>query len=106
MTQTDALHYVKPITPYSLSIMLTREKYPEHDIRGEAIDRQLNPLNNERKLEILELFRDKMEVSNKKKYKKIIKSLIADRESFVLNDKDYKRFLKKGGLTADDLDMD
>lgn len=56
MTQTDALHYVRPITPYSLSIMLTHGKYPEHVIRGEALTRPLEPLSDLRKLEILDLF--------------------------------------------------
>lgn len=57
MTQTDALHYVRPITPFSLSIMLTKEKYPEHIIRPEANTRELNPLSESRKLEILQLFK-------------------------------------------------
>jgi hypothetical protein len=57
MTQTDALHYVRPITPFSLSIMLTKEKYPEHVIRKEANTRKLEPLSELRKLEILQLFK-------------------------------------------------
>lgn len=57
MTQTDALHYVRPITPFSLSIMLTHDRYPEHVIRKEANTRQLEPLSDLRKLEILSLFK-------------------------------------------------
>lgn len=57
MTQTDALHYVRPITPCSMSIMLTNSKYPEHVIRPETVSRPLNPLSEERKLEILDLFK-------------------------------------------------
>lgn len=57
MTQTDALHYVKPTTPFSCSIMLTHDKYPEHVFRKEAVERQLEPLTMMRKLEILEMFK-------------------------------------------------
>jgi len=60
MTQTDALHYVRPITPFSLSIMLTHEKYPEHAFREEALTRKLEPLSDLRKLEILTLFKKHM----------------------------------------------
>lgn len=56
MTQTDALHYVKPISPFSCSIMLTNDLYPEHIYRKEAVDRPLHGLSDLRKLEILDLF--------------------------------------------------
>lgn len=57
MTQTDTLHYVRPITPFSLSIMLTHDKYQEHVIRKEANTRPLEALSDLRKLEILSLFK-------------------------------------------------
>lgn len=60
MTQTDALHYVRPISPFSLSIMLTKEKYPEHVIRTEAVREKLEPLSDLRRLEILAEFKKYM----------------------------------------------
>ena len=57
MTQTDALHYVNPITPYSLSIMITNDKYPESGFRKESVDRKLESLSENRKLEIIDLFK-------------------------------------------------
>lgn len=64
MTQTDAMHYVRPITPFSLSIMLTNEKYPESAIRTEAVDRKLEPLSDLRRLEVLALFKKHMQENN------------------------------------------
>lgn len=60
MTQTDALHYVKPISPFSCSIMLTNDMYPEHVFRKEALSSELKELSQMRKLEILELFKNNM----------------------------------------------
>ncbi len=57
MTQTDAMHYVKPRTPFSCSIMLTNELYKEHEIRKEVLDRKLYELSPLRKMEILEMFK-------------------------------------------------
>ena len=60
MTQTDAMHYVRPITPISGSIMLTNELYPEHVFRKEVLNKPLNKLSELRKLEILNLFKKSM----------------------------------------------
>jgi hypothetical protein len=57
MTQTDCMHYVRPITDKSLSIMLTKDLYPEASFRKETLDRKLNELTNERKMEILSMFK-------------------------------------------------
>lgn len=57
MTQTDCLHYVKPLTDISLSIMITHDLYPEAEFRKETVDRKLNPLSDARKSEILEMFK-------------------------------------------------
>lgn len=56
MTQTDALHYVKPITKESLSIMLTQDLYNEASYRKETSHGELKELSETRKLEILEKF--------------------------------------------------
>jgi hypothetical protein len=56
MTQTDCLHYVKPINDVSMSIMITKEMYPEASYRKEAVDVKLDELTEERKLELLEKF--------------------------------------------------
>lgn len=63
MTQTDCLHYVKPITDYvkpitdvSYSIMITKDLYPESSFRKESLDRPLLELSEERKLELLLIF--------------------------------------------------
>ena len=53
MTQTDCLHYVKPISPVSYSVMITKDLYPEAVFRKESLDRKLNELTIERKTEIL-----------------------------------------------------
>lgn len=57
MTQTDCLHYVKPITDTSLSIMITKDLYPEAVFRKEILDKKLNTISENRKEEILNLFR-------------------------------------------------
>jgi hypothetical protein len=61
MTQTDALHYVKPISPFSCSIMLTNDLYPEHVFRKEAVSKELKELSQMRKLEILDMFQTHMD---------------------------------------------
>lgn len=60
MTQTDCLHYVKPITKTSASIMITKDLYA--DDRKEANTLVLSELSEERKLEILLLFENYMRV--------------------------------------------
>jgi hypothetical protein len=60
MTQTDALHYVRPITPISYSIMLTNGRFYEHVFRQEAVTRKLSELSDDRKMEILDIFKSKM----------------------------------------------
>ena len=56
MPNTDALHYVRPLTKTSHSVMLTRELFPEADERKEAVDRPLNPLSDTRVSQILREF--------------------------------------------------
>jgi len=112
MTQTDALHYVRPITPYSLSIMLTKEKYPEHEGRGEAVDRKLNSLNDKRIQEILELFKEKMGVPKSIKKKrtpeqKALRKMIMDPNFMVYDQESMKRLMNNlKGTKGDDVDMD
>ena len=60
MTQTDCMHYVKPITNLSCSIMLTKDLYPEAHFRKESLDIKLNSLTDERRDEILTSFYIKM----------------------------------------------
>lgn len=56
LTQTDALHYVKPISSISHSVMITYDLYPEADFRKEIVDQPLYPLSEERKTELIEKF--------------------------------------------------
>lgn len=58
MTQTDCMHYVKPISDKSYSIMLTKDLYPEAEFRKESLTKELSELSIERKLEILEQFKN------------------------------------------------
>ncbi len=58
MTQTDALHYVRPISKVSYSIMITSDLYPEAEFRKEVVDKKLVELSVERKREILRDFRE------------------------------------------------
>lgn len=60
MTQTDTLHYVKPMSEYSLSIMVTKDLYPEADVRKESLNRKLESLTSDRVIEILNLFKNKL----------------------------------------------
>lgn len=53
MTQTDCLHFVKPMDKASMSIMITKDMYPEASFRKEALDVKLEELSEERKLELL-----------------------------------------------------
>lgn len=57
MTQTDCLHYVKPLDSPSMSIMITKELYYEADFRKEGLQVQLQELGEERKLELLNQFK-------------------------------------------------
>lgn len=57
MTQTDCLHYVKPMSGVSRSIMITKELYPEADIRKEVLDVELKELNQEDKIRILDTYK-------------------------------------------------
>jgi hypothetical protein len=58
MTQTDCLHYVKPLEEVSMSIMVTKDLYPEADIRKEVLDIELKELSEEDKLKILSLYKE------------------------------------------------
>lgn len=60
MTQTDCLHYVKPLGDISMSIMLTKDLYPEADIRKEVLDRELEQLSEEDKIRILNNYKSLM----------------------------------------------
>lgn len=60
MTQTDCLHYVKPLTDYSCSIMVTFDLYPEADFRKEVLDIKLNPLALKAKHDLILEFKDLM----------------------------------------------
>ena len=62
MTQTDCLHFVKPIGNISRSIMITKDMYPESSFRKEALDVKLNELTYQRKLEILKEFAYDVEI--------------------------------------------
>ena len=53
MTNTNTLHYVKPIGGISISLMITGPLYPEAEIRKEVLDRELQPLTEYRKTTIL-----------------------------------------------------
>lgn len=57
MTQTDCLHFVNPQGKLSHSIMITKDLYPESVIRKESLDRVLVNLSDERKKEILTLYK-------------------------------------------------
>ena len=57
MTQTDALHYVKPITDISHSIMLTKSLYPEAEYRKEVTLNKLHSLSDDRKMELINIFK-------------------------------------------------
>lgn len=56
MTQTDTLHYVKPVSDVSYSIMITKDLYPEAINRKEALNKELLPLDDNRKLELINIF--------------------------------------------------
>ena len=56
MNQTDCLHFVKPIGETSCSIMVTKDMYPEASFRKESLDRVLEELTKQRKMEILDFF--------------------------------------------------
>lgn len=57
LTQTDALHYVKPISDKSFSIMLTKNLYPEASFRKESLEIKLDELSESRKIELLTTFK-------------------------------------------------
>ena len=52
MTHTHSLHYVRPLYAPSISLMITGELYSEE--RKEVLDRELKPLSEKRKSEILQ----------------------------------------------------
>lgn len=58
MTQTDCLHYVKPLNEVSCSIMITKDLYPEAEFRKESLDRKLEELSEIRKIEILNFYKN------------------------------------------------
>lgn len=58
MTQTDALHYVKPLTDFSCSLMITKDLYPEAVFRKESLGIKLKELSENRKNEILSIFKE------------------------------------------------
>lgn len=60
MTQTDCLHFVRPVNAISASIMITKDLYKESDLRKEAIDKKLEYLSDSRKLEMLEFFKKRI----------------------------------------------
>lgn len=53
MTNTHTLHYVRPLDKESLSLMITGPLYPEAEFRKEILNKDLKPLSNNRKEEIL-----------------------------------------------------
>jgi hypothetical protein len=53
MINTHTLHYVKPLDKPSISLMLTAPLYPESVFRKEVLDKKLEPLSEERKMELL-----------------------------------------------------
>ena len=58
MTQTDALHYVRPVSKVSYSIMVTCDLYPEASFRKEVLDKQLSELSETVKHKYLREFRE------------------------------------------------
>lgn len=56
MPNTDALHYVRPLTKTSHSVMITRELFPEAKERKESLDRTLESLSETRVSQILREF--------------------------------------------------
>jgi len=58
MTQTDCLHYVKPITEVFYSLMITNELYPEAIFRKGDLNKKLDCLKNKRVDEILTDFKE------------------------------------------------
>lgn len=53
MLNTHTLHYVKPLGDPSISLMITGTLYPEAYIRKEVLNKELNPLSDNRKNQIL-----------------------------------------------------
>ena len=56
MTQTDCLHFVKPMDNISMSIMITKDLYPEASFRKESLDVKLEEISEKRKLDLLIFF--------------------------------------------------
>ena len=63
MVNTHTLHYVRPLGKPSVSFMLTGELYPESSFRKEVLDRKLEPLSDERKIEIANLVLNKLKIA-------------------------------------------
>lgn len=53
MINTNTLHYVKPMSEETISLMITGPLYPEAEFRKEIVNKELKPLSNNRKKEIL-----------------------------------------------------
>ena len=54
MTNTNTLHYVKPLDGISISLMLSGPLYPEAEFRKEVLNKELQPLSEFRKTTILQ----------------------------------------------------
>jgi len=57
MTQTDCLHYVKPLNKVSRSCMITKDLYPEAEFRKESLDGKLCELSQEKIISELEIYK-------------------------------------------------
>jgi hypothetical protein len=62
MTDTHALHYVRPLGKASLSLMMTGRLYPEPRVEATPAGVVLQPLAEGRKLEILQMTADALQV--------------------------------------------
>jgi hypothetical protein len=53
MINTHTLHYVRPLDEPSISLMITGPLYPEAQFRKEVLNKELKPLTDARKSQIL-----------------------------------------------------
>lgn len=53
MINTHTLHYVRPLDGPSISLMITGTLYPEAQFRKEVLNKELKPLSEVRKSQIL-----------------------------------------------------